>query len=59
MQFGGARRSLGGPGWSPDAARGLPGGYRAQNEGFRKFGKRCFLPPGVTRGGFYGFLLLL
>ena len=31
MQFGGAR-------WSPGAARGLPGGYRAQNEGLRKFG---------------------
>ena len=59
MNFGVARWSLGGPRWSLDAARGLPGGYRAQNEGFRKFGKRCFLPPGVTRGGFYGFLLLL
>ena len=54
MCFGVARWSLGGPRWSLDAARGLPGGYRAQNEGFRKFGKRYFLPPGVTRGGFYG-----
>ena len=54
MQFGGARQSLGGPGWSPGAARGLPGGYRAQTEGFRKFGKRCFLPPWHQEGGFGG-----
>ena len=32
MQFGGAMWSLGGPGWSPGAARGLPGGFRAQKE---------------------------
>ena len=31
-------------------ARGLPGGYRAQNESFRKFGKRCFLPPDGKSG---------
>ena len=56
MQFGGARWSLGGPGWSLGAARGLSGGYRAQTEGFRKFGKRCFLPPGTKRGGLGGIL---
>ena len=50
MQFGGARRSLGGPGWSPGIARGLPGCNRAQNEGFIKFGKRCFWPPGEVWG---------
>ena len=50
MQFGGARRSLGGPGWSPGIARGLPGCNRAQNEGFIKFGKRCFWPPGGVWG---------
>ena len=37
-------------GWSLGAARGLSGGYRAQTEGFRKFGKQCFLPPGTKRG---------
>ena len=41
-------------GWSLGAARGLPGGYRAQTEGFRKFGKRCFLPPGEKGGGGWG-----
>ena len=56
MQFGGARWSLGGPGWSLGAARGLSGGYRARTEGFRKFGKRCFLPPGAKRGGLGGIL---
>ena len=35
MQFGGARWSLGGPGWSPGAARGFPGGFGGQNECFR------------------------
>ena len=35
MQFGGARWSLGGPGWSPGAARGFPGGFGEQNECFR------------------------
>ena len=40
-------------------ARGLPYGYRACNRGFWKFEKKCFLPPGITRGGFYGLLLLL
>ena len=49
MQFGGARWSLGGPGWPPSAAGGLPGGYREKNESFRKFGKRCFLPPDGKR----------
>ena len=43
-------------GWSLGAARGLSGGYRAQTEGFRKFGKRCFLPPGAKRGGLGGIL---
>ena len=52
MQFGGARWSLGGPGWSPGAAGGLPGGHRAKKVCFKKFGKRCFLPPGIKRGGF-------
>ena len=47
MQFGGPR-------WSLGAARGLPGGYRIQNEGFRKFGKRCFLTPGGKRGVWEG-----
>ena len=56
MQFGDARWSLGGPGWSPGTARGLPGGYRSQNECFRKFGKRCFWPPGTKRGGLGGIL---
>ena len=56
MCFGVARWSLGGARWSPGAARGLPGGYRAQNEGFRKFGKRCFWPPGAKRGGLGGIL---
>ena len=32
MKFGGARWPLGGPGWSSGAARGLPGGKRAQTE---------------------------
>ena len=50
MQFGDARWSLGGPGWYSGTARGLPGGYRAQNECFGKFGKRCFLPPDGKRG---------
>ena len=27
MQFVGARWSLGGPGWYPDTAGGLPGGF--------------------------------
>ena len=36
------------------AARGLLGGYRGQTEGFRKFGKRCFLPPGTKSGGLGG-----
>ena len=57
MEFGDARWSLGGPGWYPGTARGLPGGYRAQNESFRKFGKRCFLPPDGKRGGLVGFSL--
>ena len=56
MQFDDARWSLGGPGWSPGTARGLPGGYRSQNECFRKFGKRCFWPPGTKRGGLGGIL---
>ena len=43
-------------GWSLGAARGLSGGYRAQTEGFRKFGKRCFLTPGAKRGGLGGIL---
>ena len=37
-------------GWSPGIARGLPGCNRAQNEGFIKFGKRCFWPPGGVWG---------
>ena len=57
MLFGDARWSLGGPRWSPGTARGLPGGNRAQNERFRKFGKRCFWPPGAKRGGLGGYLL--
>ena len=32
MQFGGARWSLGGPGWSPGAARGFPVVFGEQNE---------------------------
>ena len=56
MQFGGARRSLGGPGWSPSAAEGLPGGFRAHKECLDKFRKRCFLPPGCKMGAFGGFL---
>ena len=52
MQFGGARWSLGGPGWSPGAPRGLPSGFRAQNECLKKLTKRCFLPPGAKMGGF-------
>ena len=32
MQFDGARWSLGGPGLSPGAARGFPGGFGKQNE---------------------------
>ena len=52
MQFGGARWSLGGLGWSLGAARGLPGGFRAQKDCFRKLRKWCFLPPGINRGGF-------
>ena len=39
MCVGVARWSMGGAKWSLGAARGLPVGYRAQNEGFRKFGK--------------------
>ena len=39
MQCGGAR-------WSPGAARGLFGGYKAQNECLKKFEKGCFWPPG-------------
>ena len=54
MCFGVARWSLGGPRWSLGAARGLLGGYRGQTECFRKFGKRCFLPPGGKRGGLGG-----
>ena len=56
MQFDAAMWSLGGPWGSLGAARGLSGGYRAQTEGFRKFGKRCFLPPGAKRGGLGGIL---
>ena len=50
MQFGGARWSLGGPGWSPGAARGFPGGFGEQNECFRNgvFG------PLVLREGVWG-----
>ena len=59
MQFGDARWSLGGHGWPPSAARGLPGGYRAQNESFRMFGKRCFLSPDGKMGGLVGFSLHL
>ena len=51
MQCGSARWSLGAPGWSPPgAARGLPGGNRAQIESFRKFGKRRFGPLVVREG---------
>ena len=55
MQFGGARWSLGGPGWSPGAARGFPGGFGEQNECFRNgvFG------PSAPREGVWGFLLPL
>ena len=55
MQFGGARWSLGGPGWSPGAARGLPGGFRAQNECLKKLRKSRFMASGAKMGGFYGF----
>ena len=48
MQFGGARWSLGGPGWSPGAARGFPGGFGEQNECFRN---GVFGPPAAKRGG--------
>ena len=44
MQVGGARWSLGGPGWSLGAARGLPGGFRAQNECLKKWRKSHFAP---------------
>ena len=54
MQFDNARWSLGGPGWSPGVARGLPGGYGVQNECFCKFGKRCFLAPWREEGGLGG-----
>ena len=50
MQFVGARWSLGGPRWSPGAARGLFGGYKAQNECLKKFEKGCFWPPGGGLG---------
>ena len=43
---------LGGPGWSPDAARGLPCGFRAQNECLKKLRKSRFLAPGAKMGGF-------
>ena len=59
MQFGGARWSLGGPGWSPGAARGLPCGFRVQKECFGKLRKRYFLLPGANRGGFLGVLCVI
>ena len=50
MQFGGARWSMGSPWWSPGAARGVSGGYKAQNECLRKFEKGCVWPPGGGLG---------
>ena len=52
MQFGGARWSLGGPGWSSGTARELPGGFRAPNECVRKLRKRCFCTLVPIRVGF-------
>ena len=57
MHFGGARCSLGGPGWSPGAARGLPGGFRAQNECIRKLRKMCFCTLASRGEGFRGSIL--
>ena len=51
MHFGGARQSLGGPGWCPGAARGLPGGFRAHKECLDKFKQMCFLPLAEKWGG--------
>ena len=59
MQFDGARWSLGGPGRSLGAARGLPGGFGAQNECFGKLMKSSFLFPGDNRGGFLGVLCVI
>ena len=56
MQFGGARWSLGGPGWSPDAAGGLPGGFGAQKECFGKLRKRGFSAPWHQYGLVLGVL---
>ena len=52
MLFGDARFSLGGPRWSPGAARGLHSAFGVKNECFSKFENKCFWPPGITRGGF-------
>ena len=50
---------LGSPGWSPDAAGGLPGGFGAQKECFGKLRKSSFMPPGANRGGFLGVLCVI
>ena len=59
MQFGGARWSLGGPGWSPVAARGLPGGFKPQKECFGKLRESSFWFLGDNRGGFLGILCVI
>ena len=56
MHFGGARWSLGVPGWCPGTARGLPGGFRAHKECLEKFRKLCFLTPSRKMERFGGFI---
>ena len=60
VQFGDARWSLGGPGWSPGAARGLPGGYRAIMNVSESLGKGVFCPlaPRGMGSANLGFLFL-
>ena len=47
MQFNDARWSLGGPGWSPGVARGLPSGFQAEMGCFCLL---CKKPRGIKRG---------
>ena len=54
MQFGGARWSLGVPGWCPGTARGLPGGFWAQKECVGKLRKKVFLAPWHQEGWVLG-----
>ena len=56
MHLGGARWSLGVPGWCPGTARGLPGGFRAHKECLEKFRKLCFLTPSRKMERFGGFI---